>query len=180
MHSLLHEVLTYERQRRWISVSRTWTNVSQGVHITTSLIGLSRISLGTKLRKLCLAAHKLQTDLYCLLHSPHGLEIDHLLQLLHDEKGFRQWLRIMPLANVHIIVEIIKPLLQVSLEKLDMLFVDGCSAEHVVDWVISRQIAQATTVDTAGLVRVSGPTVCMYCGMDLGCRTSLSCDLLSQ
>jgi hypothetical protein len=30
------------------------------------------------------------------------------------------------------------------------------------------------------IVRVSAPTVCVYCRMDLGCRMSFSCDLLSQ
>jgi hypothetical protein len=72
-------------------------------------------------------------DLYCLLHTLHSLEIDHLPQLLHNAKGVRQWLKIMPLADLHIIVEIIKLLLQVLLEKLDVLFVDVSNAEHVVE-----------------------------------------------
>jgi hypothetical protein len=147
----LHEILSFEKPKRWTSVSKTWMNICHGATFVTELFEGSSTSLGPSLKKLRLAAHKLQTDLFRLLHAPHGLELDHLSQLLHDEIGLRQWLRITPKENLHAIVEIIELLLQVPLEKLQYLHIDGCSATYVVEWVISKHLAETTTADTANL-----------------------------
>jgi hypothetical protein len=151
IYSLLHEILSFEKPKRWTSISKTWINICHRATFMTLLIKGSSTLLGPSLKKLRLAAHKLQMDLFCLLHAPHGLELDHLPQLLHKKTGLQQWLRLTPKENLRTIMEIIKLLLQVPLEKLQYLHVDGCSATYVVEWVISKHLAETTTVDIVNL-----------------------------